>query len=510
MSTSEPRICVAICERDAGAVLTAIQRTAPTEDSIEVRLDCINEGDLPSVIEHLRHLPEAQLSKTILTFRPQEQGGLRPLTLDHRRQFWLEHGPRFRTSVIDLEIDLVEDFLRNHKDIDWSRVICSIHDFTGDADLNELYERLAVTPARYLKVAVMVNDASDNVEIFRLIKRAASEGRELIAIGIGNAGTCSRVLGPSRGSSLIYASPDQNSATAPGQLTATELRDCYRVEQITERTEVLGLIGRPIAHSLSPQIHNAALKHSEIDAVYLPFEVDGLTSFIRRMVRPATREIDWSLRGLSVTTPHKQTVMDHLDWMEPAAIAIGAVNTVVIDGEQLNGYNTDATGFITALTTRQPELSGKQCAVIGAGGVARAAVWSLLSKGAKVSVFARDTERAKPLVNSFGVPANELRSASFKRFDVVVNTTLLGMSGELEQQTPASAEQLRGARLAYDLVYNPTETRFLCEAKTAGCETLGGLLMFVAQAAEQFRLWTGENAPVDVMHAAAGEALNRS
>lgn len=511
MSTADRRICVSICETNAGDLLTAIEHAVETGQFVEVRLDCINESDLPSAISQLRNsLPKNPLS-TIITFRPEEQGGLRRLTVDERRQFWREHGFGIPHVLFDLEIDLVEEFLRSGEPVDWSRVICSTHDFSDLAveRLKNSYSRLALTPARRLKVAVMVKDVTDNLEIFQIIERAVADGRELIAIGMGSAGVPSRILGPSRGSFLTYGSLDHRTPTAPGQLTATELLDWYRVEQITAATQVMGLVGHPIAHSFSPQIHNAAFKSAALDSVYVPFDVREVTNFMRRMVHPATREIDLNLRGLSVTTPHKRAVMDHLDWMDPAAKEIGAVNTVVVDGGQLKGYNTDAIGFINALKTRISGLQGVRSAVIGGGGAARAAIWALRKEGATVSVFVRNIENAIPLAAAFDVSIVELGSANFQSFDIVVNTTVLGMSGELEQRTPATADQLRGARLAYDLVYNPPETQFLREAKQVDCETLGGLSMFVAQAAEQFRLWTGREAPNSVMHAAAMEALTR-
>ena len=510
MSTAERRICVSICERDLRALTSALRHAGETGHFIEVRLDCINEGDLTSAIEDLPQLLQEHARSTIITFRPQEQGGLRPLTLDERFQFWREHGFGLPAVLFDLEIDLAEEFLGSGDSVDWSRVVCSTHDFSaGVTDVKNLYQRIVRTPARFLKVAVMLDDAVDNLEIFKLLERASSDDRRLIAIGMGSAGLPSRILGPSRGSFLTYASLDHGIPTAPGQLTAKELRETYRVEQTSVATDVMGLIGHPIAHSLSPQIHNAAFNAAALDAVYLPFDVRDLSSFMRRLVHPATREIDWRLRGLSVTTPHKQNVMDHLDWIDSGAREIGAVNTVVIDGQRLKGYNTDALGFISALKMQRPGLKGMRCAVIGGGGAARAAIWALLQEGAGVSVFVRDIERAKPLTKTFDVPIVELHSAVFKDFDVVVNTTVLGMSGHLEQETPANAAQLCGARLAYDLVYNPTETRFLREAKQVGCETLGGLSMFVAQAAGQFRLWTEREAPASVMHAAAVEALAR-
>jgi shikimate dehydrogenase len=224
-------------------------------------------------------------------------------------------------------------------------------------------------------------------------------------------------------------------------------------------------------------------------------------------VHPRTRDINWKMRGLSVTAPPQRAVIDHLDWIDPAAREIGAVNTVVIDKELLRGFNTDVTGFMCPLKERLGDLGNVRCAVIGAGGVANAAIWALLQESAAVTVFVRQLERAKTLTEKFAISVSDLQGASFDGFDLVVNATVLGTAGEFEKQTPASAEQLRGARLVYDLVYNPIETRFLREARSAGCETLGGLPMLVAQAAEQFRLWTGREAPREVMQSAAMEAL---
>lgn len=508
MSTDQRRVCVSICERDVSALTTAISRAAEFGNLVEIRLDCFSDPDLPSAITQFRTNPSLPM---ILTLRPFEQGGLRQFDLDYRVRFWRDVGFKLPAAFFDVEIDLAERLLTTDAVVDWSRVICSFHDFNvSTGDLDGLYHRLARIPARVLKIAVAIDDAVDNVSIFRLLARAKSEGRELIAIAMGTAGIPARVLGPSRGSFLTYAALNRTRATAPGQLTASELRDQYRIDQINEATEVTGLIGRPVSHSLSPQIHNAAFTSYALDAVYIPFEVRDLPAFMRRMVHPQSREIDWKIRGLSVTSPHKSAVMDHLDRIDPAAKEIGAVNTIVIDDTGRNGHNTDAIGFIRPLKERFDELRGSRCAVIGAGGVASAAVYALLQEGAAVTIFVRNLERAKSLADKFGVPVLELKDASFSGFDVVVNATVLGTTGEFEQYTPARAQHLRGARLAYDLVYNPTETRFLREARNAGCQTLGGLTMFLAQAAEQFRLWTGREAPMEVMRAAAMKALTES
>jgi shikimate dehydrogenase len=269
----------------------------------------------------------------------------------------------------------------------------------------------------------------------------------------------------------------------------------------------MGIIGRPIGHSISPHIHNAAFANATLNAVFIPFEVQDLAAFVRRLVRPSSREIDWNLKGLSVTAPHKSAVIGHLNWIDEAAKEIGAVNTIVIEDGELNGYNTDAAGFIAPLKDRMGALENLACAVIGAGGAARAVVWALRNQGASVAVFARDRDKAKFIADQFKVESAGLAQAGFSGFDVVVNTTPLGTRGPLEGETPATAEQLRGVRLAYDLVYNPLETRFMREARAADCLTIGGLEMLIGQAVKQFQLWTGREPDAAVMRRAAERVL---
>ncbi|HEX8722549.1 MAG TPA: shikimate dehydrogenase, partial [Pyrinomonadaceae bacterium] len=369
------------------------------------------------------------------------------------------------------------------------------------------FDRMARTPARLLKMAVRANSIADCVEVMRLIERGRRGGREVIAVSMGEAGLLTRVLAPAFGAFLTYGSLDAAQATAPGQLSARDLRDLYRVHTLNPRTLVTGLVGSPVGHSLSPHMHNAAFAALGLDAVYLPLEVADFAGFVRRMADPRTRELEWNLRGLSVTAPHKQAVMRHLDRVAPNAARIGAVNTVVFgEGGGLEGFNTDAEASVAPLAGLV-ELRGARVAVIGAGGAARALLWALGERRARATVFARDAERGRRLAEEFGVGSAPLEGAHFGDFDVVANATPLGTRGTREAETPAAAGQLRGARLAYDLVYNPAETRFLREAREAGCRTAGGLAMLVAQAEEQFRLWTGQSPPPGVVRAAAERKL---
>ena len=509
MKTNVAKICVPVCVARASELAQAIARAAEVADIIELRLDCLLAAELDSAKSILSSLIDKVEALIILTMRSGEQGGRVSLSLDQRLQFWSSIGSTGGNCLRDFELDLVQEYQhRRDERVDWSKVICSYHDFVGvPSDLEKIYEEMAATPARILKIAVQTDDATDCIPVFRLLERAQRGDREMIAIAMGPAGIMTRILGPSLGSFLTYGSLDDESATAPGQLTARELREVYRIDRIDRQTEVFGIIGNPVGHSLSPHIHNAAFAAAGMNAVYVPFAVRDAVSFMRRLAHPRSRELDWNLRGLSVTTPHKSVVMDQLDWIDPAAKEIGAVNTIVVRDNLLHGYNTDAPGFIAPLRNAFGSLQGARCAIIGAGGGARAALWALRNDGAQVTLFIRDLERGSPVAHEFGVDCRQLTGARFDQFEIVINATPLGTRGEYAEQTPATAEQLSGVRLAYDLVYNPIETRFLREARAAGCETLSGLEMLVAQGVEQFKLWTGLDPNAEIMRAAALTAL---
>jgi 3-dehydroquinate dehydratase/shikimate dehydrogenase len=524
------RVCVPVCVRRAAELRPSVERAAEVADIVELRLDCLEEGQLDAARAQLAALLGSTRLPFILTFRPREQGGGHTLSLAERAAFWRDVPELLRDlpglsddatepssdtglkgrAFADLELDLLESTHAGAlgRLFGGFNVICSHHDFRQTpSDLGDIFDRMARTPARILKMAVRADFINDCVPVLRLVERGRREGREVIAVSMGEAGLLTRVLAPAFGAFLTYGSLDAAQATAPGQLSARELRELYRVHALGPRTLVTGLVGSPVGHSLSPHMHNAAFRALGLDAVYLPLEVTDVSDFVRRMADPRTRELEWNLRGLSVTAPHKQAIIPHLDAVSPDAARIGAVNTVVVTSDGLEGYNTDADASLVPLEGLV-ELRGARVAVVGAGGAARALLWSLGERGASATVFARDAERGRTLAAEFGAGASPLEGARFGGFDVVVNTTPLGTRGARESETPANSQQLAGARLAYDLVYNPTRTRFLEEARAAGCHTVGGLGMLAAQAAEQFRLWTGRELPYTVMLAAAEAKLS--
>jgi len=257
-------------------------------------------------------------------------------------------------------------------------------------------------------------------------------------------------------------------------------------------------------------MYNASFGKVGLNAVYLPFEVADIIGFFNSVIKPGVAGSGLPLLGFSVTIPHKTTVMQLLDWIDPVAKSIGAVNTIVVREGNLHGYNTDITGFIEPLKQRIPDLRGIRAAVIGGGGAARSVLWALGIEDVESVVFARDTEKAAVLAREFNVGVVKLQGADFTGFDIVINTSPLGTIGVQQSQTVALSHQLRGVRLAYDLVYTPKETVFMREASQAGCTVIGGIEMLVSQAMAQFKLWTGIQAPAQVFHEAAWSVLNAS
>lgn len=257
----------------------------------------------------------------------------------------------------------------------------------------------------------------------------------------------------------------------------------------------LGVIGYPIGHSLSPRMHNAALRALSLDGEYSAIAVEsaGLTEAVRGLFAQG-------FAGLNVTIPHKQAILPLMDELANSARVIGAVNTIVkVDGCMI-GHNTDAAGFMRGLTNAGFNPAGARVFVMGAGGAARAVVYALCDARASVVVWNRTYERAERLASEFGVDAIDcLPMGTLGRFDLIVNTTSVGMSPHQDQTPLQFPMGERTPQWVYDLVYRPRETRFLREARAAGARTIAGLDMLVYQGAEAFTLWTGLAAPVDVM-----------
>lgn len=260
-------------------------------------------------------------------------------------------------------------------------------------------------------------------------------------------------------------------------------------------------MGYPVGHSLSPVMHNAAFAEKGLNAVYLAFETKDMVGCITGM-----RAL--GIRGMSVTIPHKSEVMPLLDEVDGLAKRIGAVNTICNDSGRLVGYNTDAVGAIRALEEKV-ELTGKSCTILGAGGAARAIGFILKENSVEVKVANRSPERGRALARSLKCQYLTLDQLGEISVDIVINTTPVGMA-PLTDQCPLPEQSLTEGMVVMDIIYNPIETMLLTIARARGCVTINGVGMFIHQGAEQFRLWTGLEAPIATMRRTVEGALNKS
>ena len=499
------KVCVSICAKTIEELNENVKRAAKFADVIELRFDCLEKNKIRYVLEKILK-SEKQF---LVTFRPAEQGGKRELSLRERLKFWeffFARNARRENFYADLEFDL-QLYLK----LESNKIIVSAHDFTGSTDnLPLTYEIFKITNGKIFKIAVQADDITDSIAIWKLLEKAKSENRQLIPIAMGEAGKWTRILGLAHGAPLVYASLDTGKETAAGQISAQDLIETYRVKELNEQTEIYGIVGNPVSHSLSPFMHNAAFEFHKLNAVYISFEVKNLDEFVSKFIREETREIELNLRGFSVTIPHKEAIIKHLDSIDETAKEIAAVNTVKIENGKLYGYNTDAEGFIEPLRNAYGSLKGAKVAVLGSGGAARACVYALRKEKAHVTIFARNVEKTKSLAAEFKVQSSKfkVRDESFADFDILVNATPLGTKGEMENETPAFASQIENVKLVYDLVYNPFETRFIKEAHKANVPSIGGLTMLAAQGAKQFEIWTGKEAPVKEMSGAERRKLS--
>ncbi len=282
---------------------------------------------------------------------------------------------------------------------------------------------------------------------------------------------------------------------------------------ITAKTRLVGLIGYPLEHSVSPAMHNAALEAMGLDWCYLPLPVPP-----RRLLEALAGLRALGFVGVNVTLPYKEAVWGHLDFLSEQARRIGAVNTLLI-GEQIAGYNTDADGFLRLLQENVPEgVAGKRALVLGAGGAARAVVYTLLREGLEVTVLNRSVARADRLVADMQetFPAAALTARPWEkatlleeldRAGLLVHATSLGMWPQEECSPLPPEAPLRSGQVVVDLVYRPLETRLLRQARAAGAQAVGGLDMLIWQGAVALLLWSGREPPVSVMRRAAQESL---
>ena len=512
------KLCVPIMVDSAQQALADAQAAkAAGADMVELRLDRFTDDrDAACKLVIDSPLP------CIVTIRPDWEGGEydgddmdRIALIEHIGVTCHGQGPAYfdvelaaydRSANLRHKVMLVVDHHKQPRPTD-TGLILSSHDFqTRPSDLIRRVQSMAdYQSCRVVKLAWAARSLRDNLEAFEII---ADRNKPTIALCMGEHGLMSRVLAKKFGALLTFAAIDSQSGTAPGQPTINELKSLYRWQKLNSDTQVFGVIGDPVGHSMSPAIHNAGFDEVDYNGVYLPMRIPPEYEHFKATVSSFIAEKGLDFCGASVTIPHKHNLLRFVEEMngdiEPLAAQIGAANTLTVrEGGSLYASNTDYAAALDsvcdAMQISRDELKAKRVAVIGAGGAARAVVFGFAHYGAEVTTYNRTVEKAGELAKASSTNAGSIDDLANASFDILINCTPIGMHPNSDetpfdftsQQPPTTSTP----RVVFDTIYNPIETSLLREAKTAGCVTVSGVEMFVRQAAAQFELWTAAKAP---------------
>jgi len=486
-------------------------------DLLELRTDYL-KNLTTDLAGQLIDIAKKSKLKLLVTCRDQKQGGQN------------NYPQQTRTDILTLavkrDVDFVDCEYENFKNKNYTenfqnqlnqnpntKLILSAHNFNSKFnDIKDLHARIKTAwPNAIPKIAYKAQHINDCFDAFDILH----ENKGSIVICMGESGNITRIIAKKLNALLTFASLNPNSATAPGQLTIQQMKKLYRFDKINAQTALFGIIADPVGHSISPAVHNACFEAEKLNNIYLPILVTeaktGFDNFMQNILdRP------WlDFKGFSVTIPHKTNALEYVrkkgDYIEPLAAKIGAVNTIAIGlNKRLSAYNTDYAGALDALTSamkiKRKQLQHQKCAILGAGGVARAIVAALTDLGAKVTIYNRTESKAKSLATEFNCLYAPI--ADLKKTDaaIVINCTSIGMHPNTEA-APFPKEALKPEMTVFDTVYNPAETRLLKQAGQAGANTITGLEMFIGQAIEQYRHFTNTHCPEPQMRKAVKDAM---
>ncbi len=487
------RICAVVAASTAAEMTRQVRSALRETKTLELRLDWLqNDAERARFLRWLNRT-DFRGATFLATCRRREGGGRFPGDID-RQLFWLIRAREAGCQWCDLEVETMRKLpyqsIREYPVP--PRVMFSVHDFERTPTLPANVNVPAYGEVDAVKIAANAQTIADSVRLLRLARRS----RNFVAVPMGETGLPARILALREGSALAYASVAE--ATAPGQVSLQEMKYLYRAQELTRRTQVYGVIGDPIGHSLSPLLQNTGFSARRMDAVYLPFLVHRLGDFLAAVP-------EFGVRGFSVTLPHKQTILKYLKGCEPLAAEIGAVNTVIVrrDGS-LYGCNTDYVGVLRALEKRL-RLRESRVLIIGAGGSARAAAFALARAGAAVGICSRREKAAKELARAVAGEAVPRRALRSEFFDAILNCTPVGMHPH-DGISPLASGELH-CRTVMDLIYRPQRTRLLKIAARKGISTVSGVEMFLAQGVAQWEIWTEKRAPEAAMRRAVLAAL---
>ena len=490
-------ICVGIGRTRHKMVILEHQALANAgAELVELRIDWLNR------VPELNRLLNDRPTPTIVTCRRKEDYGRWKGSEDERITL-LRSAIVAGVEFVDLEVDVAKKIPRYGK----TRRIVSYHNFNETPDdLESIHKEMQECDADVIKIVTTANSPVDGVNMLQLVQQS-----EVPTVGfcMGEFGLFTRVLCGKFGSPFTYASFSSERELAPGQLSFKDMVEIYRYDEIDAETQVYGVIGDPVGHSLSPIIHNSALESDQVNAVYLPFRIPKhvITESIEALK-------NLGVKGFSVTIPHKEAVVKFAHHQDAAVKACGAANTLY--ASKSGAWTAANTDYDAAMATLRiglgnindtTSLEGKRVLMLGAGGVARAIGLGLIRAGAALSITNRTRERGETLAKELGCQFVQWENRGADFADVLINCTPIGMHPDINS-TPFQDNWLREGMLVFDTIYTPENTLLLKQARERGCKTVSGLEMFVRQAGVQYECFTEKSAPLDDMRATLRKAIS--
>ena len=502
-------------------------------DMIELRCDQASSAVIEEILQH----PVARRKPVILTIRSRAEGGLfRGSEAD--RLTLILHVCRWKPDYVDIEYAAWRANPRFVREIvpllaqagegasDKPKLILSTHNFLArPANLRaRLLAMARIKSARIIKAAYQAKNLVDALEALRLYKELPARiSQPLVIIAMGDCGLATRLLAGKYNAAFTFGIPAGGHSTAPGQPTIADLIGIYRLRQQRPDWPVFGIVGSPVAHSISPMIHNAGFQAVDFPGIYVPLPIEPKYEAFRQAVEAMRRWPGFNLRGLSVTIPHKANALRYVrsqgGTMDATSERIGAINTLNFSADgQVAGMNSDWYGALQALcsgnTSKMVRLAHKRVAVLGAGGVARAIVAALATLGATTVIYNRTVRKARELAAEFDGKIGHLSAANLRDFDIekagchiLINCTSMGMTPDVDRMPIADSTVIPHGLTVFDTVYNPRRTKLLDFARAGGATVIEGVDMLIWQAVVQFQGFTGKPAPIKVMRAAANRAL---
>lgn len=498
MSTSpNDRICVVIGRTRHKMMTIEIQEAAKRgAQMIELRLDFLAKA--PRLNDLLTDKP----CPLVATIRRPDDGGRWSGTED-ARQSLMRQAIVSGFDWVDVETDIA-DSIRRYKNV---KRIVSYHNMREvPSNLEEIHAKMCKQDADVVKIAVRSQHPNDNLRVLNLIQDAP---KPTVAFCMGDMGLPSRILGARLGSPFTYAAFNKERGLAPGLPSFDEMARVYHYGLVDKDTKVFGVVGDPVGHSLSPMLHNIAMRKVGFNGVYLPFRVP------RGELEPFLGEHQKvPVDGYSVTIPHKEAAAAAAREKDETVMRTHAANTLIRQAEGFFATNTDYPALVDSLLAnmptvegQRPSLASKVVLLLGAGGVARAAAHALHQHGALVTIVNRTPDRASKLAAEVGCRFIEWSARHSVIADLVINCTSVGMHPNLDE-TPLHHSYLKPGLIVCDLVYTPETTLLIKEAKSRGAHVITGVDMFVRQAALQFKLFTGRDAPLELMRSVMRKVLS--